>query len=94
MRATVTAPNAPNASPINHRMPCGGPVGGHGDVFSGGVTMDRDCKWPIVSICLLVLLVFTCSLVMLMFDLNAFRRRHPTRIGLTGMLTSAQLVSG
>ena len=65
-------------------------VGGHGDVFSG------ESPWTVTGplFDLLDLLVFSCSLVMLMLDLNAFHRRQPTRTGLTGMLTSAQLLSG
>jgi hypothetical protein len=43
---------------------------------------------------LLDLLVLTCYFGMLMFDLNAFSRRQLTRTGLTGMLTSAQLLYG
>ena len=55
--------------------------------------MDRDCQaGPLFD--LFDLLVFSCSLVMHMLDLNAFRRRHPTRTALMGILTSAQLLSG
>ena len=68
----------------------GSPVGGHSDIFS------RGSLWTVTGplFHVLDLLVFSCSLVMLMFDLNVFSRRQLTRTGMTGMLTSAQLLSG
>ena len=68
----------------------GSPVGGHGDVFSGGSLWT--VTGPLFN--LFDLLIFSGSLVMLMLDLNAFSRRQLTRTGLTGMLTSAQLLYG
>ena len=84
------APASTRCRRARHAAWGGSTVGGHGDVFSGG------SLWTVTGplFDLLDLLVFTCSLVMLMFDLNAFSRRQPTRTGLTGMLTSAQLLSG
>ena len=61
----------------------GSPVGGHGDVFSGG------SPWTVTGplFDLFDLPVLSCSLVMLTVDFNVFRRRQPTKTGLTGMVT-------
>ena len=88
MRLYVLAPASTRCRRARHATWGGSPVGGHFDVFSGG------SLWTVTGklFDLLDLLVFSCSLVMLMLDLNVFRRRQPARTGLTGMLTSAQLL--
>ena len=85
------APASTRCRRARHAAWWGSPVGGRSDVFSGG------SPWTVTGplFDLLDLLVFTCSLVMVWARfLYAFRRRQPTRTGLTGMLTSAQLLSG
>ena len=82
---------APRVYPLparmSRRLRGGLPVGGHGDVFSGG------SSWTVTGplFDLPDLLVFSCSFARPMINMHAFRRRHPTRTGLTGMLTSDQL---